>query len=257
VIVCRSAAELERMRAAGRLVGEVLTALTPRVAPGVTTAELDEIAEKMITDAGAIPAFKGYHGYPATICASINEEVIHGIPSGQRVLRDGDILSIDVGASLEGYFGDSAITLPVGQVSEEAARLLTVTEEALYKAIDVAKPGGRVSDIGHAVQKHVEAYGFSVVREFVGHGIGQRMHEEPQVPNYGEAGRGPRLAEGMVLAIEPMVNAGKPAVKVLSDGWTAVTRDKSLSAHFEHTVAITAGGAWILTAREVPVAARR
>jgi methionyl aminopeptidase len=257
VIVCRSAAELERMRAAGRLVGEVLTALTPRVAPGVTTAELDDIAEKMITDAGAIPAFKGYHGYPATICASINEEVIHGIPSGQRVLREGDILSIDVGASLEGYFGDSAITLPVGQVSEEAARLLTVTEEALYKAIEVARPGGRVSDIGHAVQKHVEAYGFSVVREFVGHGIGQRMHEEPQVPNYGEAGRGPRLAEGMVLAIEPMVNAGKPAVKVLSDGWTAVTRDKSLSAHFEHTVAITASGAWILTAREVPVAARR
>jgi methionyl aminopeptidase len=245
------------MRAAGRLVGEVLTALTPRVAPGVTTAELDDIAEKMITDAGAIPAFKGYHGYPATICASINEEVIHGIPSGQRVLREGDILSIDVGASLEGYFGDSAITLPVGQVSEEAARLLTVTEEALYKAIEVARPGGRVSDIGHAVQKHVEAYGFSVVREFVGHGIGQRMHEEPQVPNYGEAGRGPRLAEGMVLAIEPMVNAGKPAVKVLSDGWTAVTRDKSLSAHFEHTVAITASGAWILTAREVPVAARR
>jgi len=256
VIVCRSAAELEKMRAAGRLVGEVLTALTPSVVPGVTTAELDEVAEKMITDAGAIPAFKGYHGYPATICSSINEEVIHGIPSGQRVLREGDILSIDVGASLEGYFGDSAITLPVGQVSEEAARLLTVTEEALYKAIEVARPGGRVSDIGHAVQKHVEAYGFSVVREFVGHGIGQKMHEEPQVPNYGEAGRGPRLAEGMVLAIEPMVNAGKPAVKVLSDGWTAVTRDKSLSAHFEHTVAITASGAWILTAREVPVAAR-
>ena len=257
MIVCRSAAELEKMRAAGRLVGEVLTALTPSVVPGVTTAELDEVAEKMITDAGAIPAFKGYHGYPATICSSINEEVIHGIPSGQRVLREGDILSIDVGASLEGYFGDSAITLPVGHVSEEAARLLTVTEEALYKAIEVARPGGRVSDIGHAVQKHVEAYGFSVVREFVGHGIGQKMHEEPQVPNYGEAGRGPRLAEGMVLAIEPMVNAGKPAVKVLSDGWTAVTRDKSLSAHFEHTVAITASGAWILTAREVPVAARR
>jgi len=257
VIVCRSAAELEKMRAAGRLVGEVLTALTPSVVPGVTTAELDEVAEKMIADAGAIPAFKGYHGYPATICSSINEEVIHGIPSGQRVLSEGDILSIDVGASLEGYFGDSAITVPVGQVSEEAARLLTVTEEALYKAIEVARPGGRVSDIGHAVQKHVEAYGFSVVREFVGHGIGQKMHEEPQVPNYGEAGRGPRLAEGMVLAIEPMVNAGKPAVKVLSDGWTAVTRDKSLSAHFEHTVAITASGAWILTAREVPVAARR
>ena len=245
------------MRAAGRLVGEVLSALTLRVAPGVTTAELDEIAEKLIADAGATPAFKGYHGYPATICASINEEVIHGIPSGKRVLQEGDILSIDVGASLEGYYGDSAITLPVGQVSEEAATLLRVTEEALYKAIEVAKPGGRVSDIGHAVQRHVESYGFSVVREFVGHGIGQRMHEEPQVPNYGEAGRGPRLTEGMVLAIEPMVNAGKPAVKVLSDGWTAVTRDKSLSAHFEHTVAVTANGAWILTAREVPVAARR
>ena len=257
MIVCRSAAELEKMRAAGRLVGEVLTALTPSVVPGVTTAELDEVAEKMITDAGAIPAFKGYHGYPATICSSINEEVIHGIPSGQRVLREGDILSIDVGASLEGYFGDSAITLPVGHVSEEAARLLTVTEEALYKAIEVARPGGRVSDIGHAVQKHVEAYGFSVVREFVGHGIGQKMHEEPQVPNYGEPGRGPRLTEGMVLAIEPMVNAGKAAVKVLADGWTAVTRDGSLSAHFEHTVAVTAEGAWILTARAVPVAAQR
>jgi methionyl aminopeptidase len=245
------------MRAAGRLVGEVLSVLTPKVAPGVTTAELDEIAETLIADAGATPAFKGYHGYPATICASINEEVIHGIPSGKRVLQEGDILSIDVGASLDGYFGDSAITLPVGQVSEGAATLLRVTEEALYKAIECARPGGRVSDISHAVQRHVEAYGFSIVREFVGHGIGQRMHEEPQVPNYGEAGRGPRLAEGMVLAIEPMVNAGKPAVKVLSDGWTAVTRDKSLSAHFEHTVAITASGAWILTAREVPVAARR
>jgi len=250
VIVCRSAAELEKMRAAGRLVGEVLTALTPSVVPGVTTAELDEVAEKMIADAGAIPAFKGYHGYPATICSSINEEVIHGIPSGQRVLREGDILSIDVGASLEGYFGDSAITVPVGQVSEEAARLLTVTEEALYKAIEVARPGGRVSDIGHAVQKHVEAYGFSVVREFVGHGIGASLHEEPQIANYGEPGRGPRLAEGMTLAIEPMVNMGKPAVKVLADGWTAVTKDGSLSAHFEHTVAVTKNGPDVLTARQ-------
>ena len=203
-----------------------------------------------------MPAFKGYHGYPATICASINDEVIHGIPSGRRVLNEGDVISIDVGASLDGYYGDSAITLPVGQVSEEAATLLRVTEEALYKAIERVRPGGRVSDIGHEVQKHVEAYGFSVVREFVGHGIGQRMHEEPQVPNYGEPGRGPRLAEGMVLAIEPMVNAGKPAVKVLADGWTAVTRDGSLSAHFEHTVAVTADGPWILTAREVPVVAR-
>jgi methionyl aminopeptidase len=257
VIICRSAAELERMRAAGRLVGEVLTALAAEVAPGVTTAQLDATAERMIVNAGATPAFKGYHGYPATICSSINEEVIHGIPSASRVLHDGDIVSIDVGVSLDGYYGDSAITVPVGRVSEEAGTLLRVTEEALYKAIDVVRPGGRVSDIGHAVQSHVEAHGFSVVREFVGHGIGQRMHEEPQVPNYGEAGRGPRLAEGMVLAIEPMVNAGKPAVKVLTDGWTAVTKDKSLSAHFEHTVAVTADGPWILTAREVPVAARR
>jgi methionyl aminopeptidase len=257
VIVCRSAAELEKMRAAGRLVGEVLTELASRVAPGVTTAELDELAEARIRRAGAAPAFKGYHGYPATICASINEEVIHGIPNGRRVLNEGDVISIDVGASLDGYFGDSAVTLAVGQVSEGAATLLRVTEESLYKAIEAVKPGGRISDIGHAVQKHVEAYGFSVVREFVGHGIGQRMHEEPQIPNYGEPGRGPRLTEGMVLAIEPMVNAGKAAVKVLQDGWTAVTRDGSLSAHFEHTVAVTADGPWILTAREVPVAARK
>jgi methionyl aminopeptidase len=245
------------MREAGRLVGEVLTALAAKVAPGVSSADLDQIAERMIVDAGGIPAFKGYHGYPATICSSINEEVIHGIPSKSRVLKEGDVISIDVGASLAGYFGDSAITVPVGKVSEEAATLLRVTEESLYKAIAVVKAGGRVSDIGHAVQQHVEAYGFSVVREFVGHGIGQQMHEEPQVPNYGEPGRGPRLAEGMVLAIEPMVNAGKPAVKVLSDGWTAVTKDKRLSAHFEHTVAVTAGDAWILTAREVPVPARK
>jgi methionyl aminopeptidase len=245
------------MRAAGRLVGEVLTELASKVAPGVTTADLDALAEARILAAGGTPAFKGYHGYPATICASINDEVIHGIPSGRRLLAEGDILSIDVGASLDGYFGDSAITLPVGKVSEEAATLLRATEESLYKAIERARPGGRVSDIGHAVQQHVESFGFSVVREFVGHGIGQRMHEEPQVPNYGEPGRGPRLAEGMVLAIEPMVNAGKPAVKVLGDGWTAVTRDKSLSAHFEHTVAVTAGEPWILTARAPAASASR
>jgi methionyl aminopeptidase len=257
VIICRSKSELERMRDAGRLVGEVLTTLSAQVAPGVSTADLDALAEKLIEEAGATPAFKGYHGYPASICASINDEVIHGIPSGRRLLQPGDIVSIDVGASLNGYFGDSAITVPVGQVSEEAATLLRVTEEALYKAIERVRPGGRVSDIGHVVQQHVESYGFSVVREFVGHGIGQKMHEEPQVPNYGEPGRGPRLAEGMVLAIEPMVNAGKPAVKVLGDGWTAVTRDSSLSAHFEHTVAVMAGEPWILTAREVPAAVRR
>ncbi|HEV3141379.1 MAG TPA: type I methionyl aminopeptidase [Vicinamibacterales bacterium] len=257
MIVCRSAAELERMRDAGRLVGEVLAELASHVAPGVTTADLDAMAEARIARAGATPAFKGYHGYPATICASINEEVIHGIPSGRRVMNEGDILSIDVGVSLNGYFGDSAITVAVGKVSEQAADLLRATEESLYKAIERVRPGGRISDIGHAVQKHVEANGFSVVREFVGHGIGQRMHEEPQVPNYGEPGRGPRLAEGMVLAIEPMVNAGKAAVKVLADGWTAVTKDGSLSAHFEHTVAVTADGPWILTARDVPVPAHR
>ena len=257
MIVCRSAAELEKMREAGRLVGEVLTELASKVAPGISTAELDELAEKRIAKAGAVPAFKGYHGYPATICASINDEVIHGIPSGRRVLAEGDIISLDVGASIDGYYGDSAITLPVGRVSEEAATLLRVTEEALFKAIEQVRPGRRLSDISHAVQYHVEAHGFSIVREFVGHGIGQRMHEEPQVPNYGEPGHGPRLAEGMVLAIEPMVNAGRASVKVLADGWTAVTKDKSLSAHFEHTVAVTAGEPWILTAREVPVHAVR
>ena len=256
-IVLRSQAEIGKLRRANQLVGQVLAELRAMVAPGVTTEDIDRVAEERVRAAGGVPAFKGYHGYPATICASVNEEVIHGIPSAQRLLQEGDIISIDVGASLDGYFGDSAVTLPVGQVSEQAATLLRVTEEALFKAIERVKVGGRVSDLGHAVQKHVESFGFSVVREFVGHGIGQRMHEEPQVPNYGEPGRGPRLSEGMVLAIEPMVNAGKPAVKVLSDGWTAVTRDKSLSAHFEHTVAITVSGAWILTAREVPVAARR
>ena len=257
MIICRSAAELDRMREAGRLVGEVLSELAAHVAPGVTTADLDALAEARILKAGATPAFKGYHGYPATICASINDEVIHGIPSGRRVLNAGDIISIDVGAALGGYFGDSALTLPVGQVSEAAATLLRVTEESLYKAIECARPGGRVSDIGYAVQRHVEAQGFSVVREFVGHGIGQKMHEEPQVPNYGERGRGPRLAEGMVLAIEPMVNEGVASVRVLSDGWTAVTGDGRLSAHFEHTVAVTANGPWILTAREVLAGARR
>jgi methionyl aminopeptidase len=255
VIVCRSKSELERMREAGRLVADVLTELSAVVAPGVSTGDLDALAEERIVKAGATPAFKGYHGYPAAICASINDEVIHGIPSGRRLLQEGDIVSIDVGASLGGYFGDSAVTLPVGQVSEQAATLLRVTEEALYKAIGNVRPGARVSDIGHAVQLYVEAYGFSVVREFVGHGIGQRMHEDPQVPNYGEPGRGPRLAEGMVLAIEPMVNAGKPAVKVLADGWTAVTRDGSLSAHFEHPVAVVAGEPWILTDRSAHASA--
>ena len=246
MIVCRSAAELDKMRAAGRLVGEVLTAMRAMVAPGVTTGELDALAERLITDAGAVPAFKGYHGYPATICASVNEQVVHGIPN-DRPMVEGDIVSIDMGAKLDGFFGDCAVTVPVGVVDSAAAELLRVTEEALYKAIEKVRPGGRISDIGHAVQQHIEAYGFSVVREFVGHGIGTALHEEPQIANYGPAGHGPRLAEGMVVAIEPMVNIGKPVVKVLADGWTAVTRDGSLSAHFEHTVAVTRDGREILT----------
>ena len=214
----------------------------------MTTADLDEAAEKMVRAAGAEPAFKGYRGYPSTLCASVNEQVVHGIPSA-RALAEGDIISLDMGVKLNGFFGDSAITVPVGRVSEDVERLLKVTQLALDHAIDRVRVGGRVSDIGHAVQQFVEANGFSVVREFVGHGIGSSLHEDPQIANYGEPGRGPRLAEGMVLAIEPMVNMGRSAVKVLADGWTAVTRDGSLSAHFEHTVAVTKGGPHVLTYR--------
>lgn len=251
MIACRSHNELERLRAANRLVARVLEILKVAVAPGVTTATLDALAERAIRDAGAVPAFKGYHGYPATICASINEQVVHGIPS-DRELTEGDIISIDLGALLEGYYGDAAVTVPVGRIGPEPATLLRVTEESLWKGIEKVRVGGRISDIGHAVQHHVEAHGFSVVREFVGHGVGTALHEEPQIPNYGEPGRGPRLAEGMVLAIEPMVNIGKPAIKVLSDGWTAVTRDGTLSAHFEHTVAVSLSGPLVLSALETP-----
>jgi methionyl aminopeptidase len=219
------------------------------VVPGVTTTDIDAVAERLVRDAGAEPAFKGYHGYPATVCASVNEQVVHGIPTA-RPLAEGDILSLDMGARLDGFFGDCAVTVPVGQVAPAAADLLRVTEEALFHGIDAVKPGARVSDIGAAVEQHVQGHGFSVVREFVGHGIGTSLHEEPQIANYGPAGRGPRLAEGMVLAIEPMVNMGKPAVKVLPDKWTAVTRDGSLSAHFEHTVAVTRDGHEILTLLE-------
>ena len=256
MIVCRSKAEIDKLRRVNQLVAQVLAELREMAVPGASTAEIDEVAEARVREAGAEPAFKGYHGYPATVCVSANEQVVHGIPS-KRPLVQGDILSIDMGAKLDGFFGDCAVTVPVGTVSPQASELLRVTEEALFHGIDAVKPGARVSDIGAAVQQHVEAHGFSVVREFVGHGIGTSLHEEPQIANYGPAGRGPRLAEGMVLAIEPMVNAGKPAVKVLADGWTAVTRDGGLSAHFEHTVAVTANGPWILTAREVPVAARK
>jgi methionyl aminopeptidase len=252
VIVCKSPAEIEKMRAASQLVARVLDELAAMVAPGISTADLDRAAEQKVRAAGAEPAFKGYRGYPATLCASANNEVIHGIPNSTP-LKAGDIISLDMGVKLAGYYGDSAITVPVGAVSDEAKTLLRVTREALDNGIAQVRVGARISDIGHAIQQHVEAHGFSVVREFVGHGIGASLHEEPQIANYGEPGRGPRLAEGMTLAIEPMVNMGKPAVKVLADGWTAVTRDGSLSAHFEHTVAVGKNGPDILTAR-LPVA---
>ena len=252
MIVCRSAAEIEQLARVNALVARVLKELAATVRPGVTTANLDAIAERRLREAGAEPAFKGYHGYPATICASVNEEVVHGIPSS-RALLEGDIVSIDLGAKLDGFYGDSAVTVPVGTVTPEAQRLLDVTSTALARALATVRAGARVSDIGAAVQSYVEAQGFSVVREFVGHGIGRSLHEEPQIPNYGTAGRGPRLAEGMALAIEPMVNAGKPAVKVLGDGWTAVTKDKGLSAHFEHTVVVTEDGCRVLTLPDVAV----
>ncbi|MEP7119043.1 MAG: type I methionyl aminopeptidase [Acidobacteriota bacterium] len=246
MIVCRSAAELEKLARVNALVARVLVELAAMIVPGVTTAEVDAVAEKRLREAGAEPAFKGYHGYPATICASVNEQVVHGIPSARK-LKAGDILSVDLGAKMDGFYGDSAVTVAVGQVTPEAAKLLEVTKQSLAEALAVVKAGARLSDIGAAVQRHVEANGFSVVREFVGHGIGATLHEEPQIPNYGTPGRGPRLAEGMVLAIEPMVNIGQAGVKVLADGWTAVTKDGSLSAHFEHTVAVTADGCRVLT----------
>jgi len=252
VIVCKSPAEIEKMRAANALVAQVLGELAAMVAPGVSTLDLDAAAEKSVRAAGAEPAFKGYRGYPATLCASVNEQVVHGIPN-KRPLASGDIVSLDMGVKLNGFYGDSAITVAVGTVSDEVKRLLRVTQEALEQGIAQVKIGARISDIGHAIQKHVEASGFTVVREFVGHGIGASLHEEPQIANYGEPGRGPRLAEGMTLAIEPMVNMGKASVKVLADGWTAVTRDGSLSAHFEHTVAVTKNGPLIMTLRPTPV----
>jgi methionyl aminopeptidase len=252
-IVLRSQAEIDKLRRANQLVARVLAELRAMVAPGVTTKDIDEVAEKRVREAGGKPAFKGYHGYPATVCTSINEQVVHGIPS-TRPLVAGDIVSIDMGAVLEGYYGDCAVTVPVGETTPAAAELLKVTEESLFRGIDAVKPGARVSDIGAAVQQHVEAVGFSVVREFVGHGIGTSLHEEPQIANYGPAGHGPRLSEGMVFAIEPMVNAGKADVKVLSDGWTAVTRDGKLSAHFEHTVVVTREGCEILTLLEADAA---
>jgi methionyl aminopeptidase len=247
MVICKSTAELEKMHRAGLLVWETLGKMRAMVRPGLSTKDLDDFAEAYTEKHHAKPAFKGYRGYPGSVCTSINEEVVHGIPSASRRLREGDILSMDFGVVLDGYYGDAALTVPVGKIAPEREKLLRVTRESLERAIEKVRAGNRLGDISAAVQQWVEKNGYSVVREFVGHGIGTKMHEDPQLPNYGPPGQGPRLQEGMVLAIEPMVNRGSPAVKVLDDDWTAVTADGSDSAHFEHTVAVTANGPWILT----------
>jgi methionyl aminopeptidase len=246
VIIAKSAAEIEVMREAGRITARALDAVSSAVRPGATTADLDAIAEDVIVKAGARPAFKGYHGFPATLCTSVNDQVVHGIPGG-RVLKEGEIVSVDCGAIVDGYYGDSARTFPVGQVSAEANRLMDVTKRSLEAGIARCRPGMRLYDVSAAVQDVAEAAGFSVVREYVGHGIGRSMHEDPQVPNYGKAGTGPTLRTGMVLAIEPMINAGAADVRSLDDGWTVVTLDGAMSAHFEHTVAVTEDGPLVLT----------
>ena len=247
-VVLKSASEIEKMRRAGKIVREVLELVRSLVKPGASTLDLENAAEARIKELGAKPAFKGYHGFPCVLCTSVNQEVVHGIPSAKRILKEGDIVSVDCGAIIDGYFGDAAITIPVGnKIDPVTEKLLRVTESSLQAGIAEVRPGAHLGDIGAAVQKVVEDAGFSVVIDFVGHGIGTKMHEDPQVPNYGERGQGMKLKAGMVIAIEPMVNVGTPDVKVLADGWTAVTTDGSMSAHFEHTVAVTAEGARILT----------
>lgn len=246
MIVLKSAAELHKMRSAGRIVAEILAKLESLIRPGITSGELDRVAEQECLRLGAKPAFKGYGGFPYALCASPNDRVVHGFPD-QRPLQDGDILSIDFGVLYQGFYGDAAVTVPVGRIDDRTSRLVSATREALDQAIAKAVPGGRLSDISHAVQSWVEPQGFSVVREFVGHGIGRKLHEAPQLPNFGVSGQGPRLKPGMTLAIEPMINAGVPGVRILEDGWTAVTQDGERSAHFEHTVAITEHGPEILT----------
>ena len=246
MIICKSETELGFMREAGRIVAETHRLMAQSIEPGITTGELDQIADKFIRSQGAVPSFKGYNGFPYSICASVNEELVHGFP-GKRKLNEGDIISLDIGAEYRGYHGDSAWTYPVGEISAEAKRLLEVTEGSLYAGLALVKPDVRLFTISHAIQQHIEAAGFSVVREYVGHGIGSKLHEEPQIPNYGMPDRGPRLKPGMVLAIEPMVNMGKRDVKTLDDNWTVVTVDGSLCAHFEHTVAVTPDGMEIFT----------
>jgi len=248
MIVLRSPEEIEKMRESNAIVAEILAHLAEMVASGVTTLDLDRKSEELCRQKKAKPAFKGYRGFPYSLCASVNEQIVHGFPN-KRPLQDGDILSLDFGVLHNGYYGDAAITLPIGKISDTAAKLLKVTEESLYQAIEKANAVNRLSDISNAVQRHVEAAGFSVVRQFVGHGIGKELHEDPQVPNFGPPGRGIRLKPGMVLAIEPMVNVGGYEVEILDDGWTAVTKDRSLSAHFEHTIAVTDNGPDILSAR--------
>ena len=246
MIIGKSKRELEKMRAAGRLVGQVLAYLRTLAKPGITTIELDREAEKMIRDGGALPTFKGYNGFPYSICASVNEQIVHGFPS-QYALKDGDIFSIDCGVTLEGFVGDTATTVPVGNVNEDKLKLIQVTEECLQRAIQQCRAGNHLGDIGWAVQQHAEAHGYSVVRDYVGHGIGRRMHEDPQIPNYGRPGLGPKIKNGYVFAVEPMVNQGSHLTKVLADGWTVVTVDGKPSAHVEHTIAITEDGPEVLT----------
>jgi methionyl aminopeptidase len=247
MIILKSKSEIEKMAIACHIVAEVLEMLVRAVRPGLTTLELDALAERGIRTRGGAPAFKGYRGFPNTLCVSLNEQVVHGIPSKRR-LRTGDIIGLDLGAKWEGYYGDAAVTIPVGQIPSDTERLLTTAREALYLGVKEVSPGKHLSDISHAIQRHAETRGYTVVRAFVGHGIGTALHEEPQVPNFGPPGRGPRLKAGMVLAIEPMVNIGHADVEILDDGWTVVTADGQLSAHFEHTVAITEEGPQILTA---------
>ncbi len=246
MVILKQPDEIDKAKASSRIVAEVLSVLRERIKPGVTTRELDKIAESVTEKRGAKPAFKGYRGYPYSLCASVNEEVVHGMPSG-RILKEGDIVGLDFGVYYQGFYGDAAVTLPVGRVSEEAARLMRVTEQSLYAAIEQASSGNRLGDISAAVQETAESAGYSVVRDFVGHGIGRNMHEDPQIPNFGKKGRGIELQTGMILAIEPMVNAGRYRVKILPDGWTVITEDGSLSAHFEHSVAITDNGPEILS----------
>ena len=246
MIIIKNDNEVSLMRKAGKIVGETLLLLENEIKPGITTAELDKIAEEFITKHGAKPSFKGLYGFPSSLCISVNEQVIHGFP-GAYVLKEGDIVSVDCGACINGFHGDAARTFPVGNISKEAQRLIDVTRDSFFKGIEYAKVGNRLSDISHEIQSYVEAAGFSVVRDFVGHGIGRNVHEDPNVPNFGKSGRGPKLQEGMVLAIEPMVNAGTYKVTTLKDGWTVVTADNSLSAHYENTVAILSDGPEILT----------